>query len=202
MPPFLLLFGIVMIVFFLSSVRGESFGLVVQDVEISPVVAKIGELVGIGVTIKNVGKNATRCNVTVFCGDSVVEGVQEIMVDSQTPVPLFFELNTSSMSAGVYSIEILVEETSGQQKIFDLGIITIEQDDLTNADVKLHACLPYLLPVVPAGAAASILVMRKRSKKSQDPVIPKEQLPHVLNEILKFEEKVETEIPDDTKYIC
>lgn len=203
MPSFLLLVGIVMIAFSLKSVRAESFGLVVQDVEISPVVAKIGEPVGIGVTIKNIRKNTTSCNVTVFCGDCVVEEVQEIMVDSQTSVPLFFELNTSLMSAGVYSIGILVEETSGQEKISDLGTITIESEPSSTSPA--YSALPYLLPVVPAGAAASILVKRKRSNKSQDPVVPKRQnacMPHILNEILKFEEKVETEISDDKKYIC
>ena len=207
---FIFLIGIFTLAFFLHSVKGEFFGLVVQDAEISPAVAKIGELVNIDVTIKNVGRNATRCNVTAFCGDCVVEGIQEVTIASQTSVPLFFELNTSYLSTGVYSIEILVEEKSGQQKIFDCGIITIEQDDLTTADVTdpgpsstspAYSNLPYLLPVVSAGATASILILRKRRNKSQEPAIPKGQLPHMLNEILKFEKKVETEIPDDKKYI-
>ena len=114
------------------------------------------------------------------------------------------------MSTGVYSVEILVEEESGKQEIFDCGVITIEQDDLTPADVadpgsssasSAYSTLPYLLPVVPAGATASLLVLRKRRNKSQEPAIAEGQLPNMLNEILKFEKKVETETPDDKKYI-
>ena len=224
MTQFLLLVGIFMTAFFLKSVRGEPFGLVVQNAEISPAVAKIGELVGIGVTIKNVGKNAVRCNVTLFCGDCIV-GIQEVDIDSKTSVPLFFELNTSFISAGVYSIEVLVEKPSGQQKIFDLGTIPIDQNDLIAPDGTEPETIPidqdglvtpdltdpnpsstnpvyssmlYLLPVVPAGAAATVLVLRKRRNKSQDPAIPKEQLPHMLNEILKFEEKVELDFADSS----
>ena len=177
--------------------------MVVQDAEIAPAVAKIGEPVSIGVTIKNVGKNATRCNVTAYCGDCVVEGTQEVTIASQTSVPLFFRLNTSYLSTGVYSVEILVEKESGNQKIFDCGVITIEQDDPTSASSVSPALstLPYLLPVVPAGATASVLVLRKRRNKSQEPEIAEGELPNMLNEILKFEKKVETETPDDKKYI-
>ena len=225
---FLLLVGVFMTAFFLKSVRGESFGLLVQNVEISPAVAKIGELVRIQVTIKNVGKNAVSCNVTAFCGDCIV-GTQEVDIDSKTSVPLFFELNTSSMSAGVYSIEVLVEKPPGQQKIFDLGTIPIDQNDYIAPDgiepetvpldqdgfvtpdftdpnpsstPPVYSSMLYLIPVVPAGAVSSILFLRKRRNKNQDPAIPKKQLPQMLNEILKFEKKVETEISDDKKYIC
>ena len=60
----LVLIGTFTLAFFFHSVKSEAFGLVVQDAEIAPAVAKIGEPVSIGVTIKNVGRNATRCNVT------------------------------------------------------------------------------------------------------------------------------------------
>lgn len=226
---FYLLAGVAMTAFFFNSVRGEPFGLVMQDAEVSPRIAKIGEIVSIGVTTKNVGNNATRCNVTAFCGDCIV-GVQEINVVAKSSLPLIFQFNTSLISAGVYSIEILVEKPSGQQKIFDLGTITLDQDGLTPPDVPEPPTIPidqpdltipdgmepkpspttpvssnllYLLPVVPAGAVASIVVLRKQRKKSQDPVVPNVELPNILNEILKFEDKVEEGISDEEKkYIC
>lgn len=207
---FVFLIGIFTLAFLLHNVRAEPFLLGVQDVEIAPAVAKIGELVRFNMNIKNNGKNTTSCNVTTYCGDCVV-GIQEIpTIAPQASIPLSFLLNTSNLSSGVYSLEVLIEKPSGSQKIFDLGNITIEQDDLTTTDVTdprpsstspAYSTLPYLLPVVPAGATASILILRKRRNKSQDPATPKGQLPHMLNEILKFEKKVETEIPDDKKYI-
>lgn len=212
---FILLIGVLTLAFFLKSARAES-GLVVQDAEIVPAVAKVGELVSIGMSIKNVGKNTMSCNVTTFCGDCIV-GIQEIStIAPKASIPLSFQLNTSNLSTGVYSIEVLIENPSGQQQIYDLGTITIEQDALTTpedvTEPKLSSTSPaysnwlYLLPVVPVGAAASVLILRKRRNKSQGPAIPTRQLPYMLNEVLKFEEKVERgtqkTIEHEKEYIC
>jgi len=206
---FIFLVGIFTLTFFLQSVKGEFFGLVLQDSKISPTVVKVGEIVYIDIKIKNVRKNTTQCNVTAFCGDYFV-GIHELTINPKTSVHLFFELNTSHISADVYYIKVFVEETLGQQKIFDVGTITIEQNDLIipdvpeptpNATTQVYYNLLHLLPLIPSGAAAWLLVQQKKRNKSQDSVISEGKLPHLLNEVLKFEKKVETEVLDGKKYI-
>lgn len=190
---FVLLIGIFILALSLHSVRADSFGLIVQDTEIVPAVAKVGELVNVNVTIKNVGKNTTSCNVTTFCGDCVVGIRETFTVASQASVPLSFKLETSNLSTGNYSIEALIKKSSGEQKIFDLGNLTIEQDaptipeevtepqpgstnpETTPAATIVHSdwqhvlLLVVLLLVVPAGAISSMLVMVKPRNGSQTP---------------------------------
>jgi hypothetical protein len=202
---------------FLKGVRADASGLLVQNVEINPAVAEIGEHVSVKMTIRNTQRNDTCCNVTLCCGDCVV-GTKKINIARQSSVPISFKLNTSLMSTGVYSIELIVEDPSGQQKIFDLGSIPIEEEDATAPDVTepepndvvdlepksaTYFNWQFLLPIAPVGAAATILVMRKQRNKNQEPVVPKAELPHMLNEILKFEEEVEAGISNENKkYIC
>ena len=131
---FALVISILIFAFSLHGVRAMPFGLVAQDAEIAPAVAEIGELVSVNMTIKNTGDNTTSCNVTAFCEDYVV-GIQEICaIAPKASILLSFKLNTSNLSSGNYSIEVLIKKTSGEQKIFDLGTITIEQEDLTTPE--------------------------------------------------------------------
>lgn len=212
------LLGLVAVaLFFLKGARADISGLLVQNVEINPAVAEIGEHVSVKMTIRNNQRNDMCCNVTLCCGDCVV-GTKKLNIVHKSSVPVSFKLNTSLMSTGVYSIELLIEDSSGQQKIFDLGVIPIEEadatapavpepepDDVTELEPKgaTYFNWQFLLPIAPVGAAATILIMRKHRNKSQNPAIPKEQLPHMLNEILKFEEEVEAGISDENKrYIC
>ncbi|MEM2971290.1 MAG: CARDB domain-containing protein [Candidatus Bathyarchaeia archaeon] len=198
----------------LKIVKAEPFGLTVQNVEINPTVAKIGEIVNINMRIKNTGNN-TSCNVTAFCGDCLV-GVQEISAIAKGSVAsLSFKLNTSIMASGIYSIEALIEKPSGEQKIFDLGAVTIEQDEPNTLVIEPKpnppsSVNPDWLLLLPAGVAvASIpaLIWWKWRGKSRDSVISTEKLPLLFNEILKFEEKVEEGVRntfsrDKEKYVC
>ena len=215
---FVLLVGLLAVAFFfLKGARADVSGLLMQNTEINPAVAQIGEHVSIKLTMRNVQRNDTCCNVTLFCGDCIVD-TKKINIPKQSSVPMCFGLNTSSMSAGVYSIEVLVEEPSGQQKIFYVGSIPIEEAGATTpeatepepneaADLEPSGAAyfnwQFLLPIAPVGATATVLVLRKQRNKKQDQVAPEEQLPHMFNEILKFEGEIESGISEENKrYIC
>ncbi len=203
--------------FFLKGAKADVSGLLVQNTEITPAVAEIGEHVSIKIMIRNIQRNDTFCNVTLFCGDCVV-GTKKINIPHQSSVPVCFTLKTGSMSAGVFSIELLVEEPSGQQKTFYLGSIPMEEAGATAPDVvepepneasDLEASgssyfnWQFLIPIAPVGATATVLVLRKQRNKKQDSVAVEEQLPQMFNEILKFEGEIESGISDENKrYIC
>jgi hypothetical protein len=259
--------------FFPMVAKADNFGLLVQHVEINPKVAELGETVSIEFDIKNTEKNITSCTVSAFCRDCILE-TQEITVGAKSSTTLFFELDTSCMGTGVYSIEALIEIPSGGQKTFNLGSIPIEENNTTEEDmpvdeynsteenipteednsteevtpveednsteenIPVEEDIPteennlsidenketestnsaffnwqYLLPVVPIGAVASALILRRTRKESQDlvilgdqlsnstnPVNPKDKISHMFNEILKLEEnKVEDETSPEAK---
>lgn len=204
----------------LKIVKAEPFGLTVQNVEINPTVAKIGELVSINMRIKNTGDN-TSCNVTAFCGDCLV-GVQEISAIAKgSVISLSFKLNTSVMASGIYSIEALIEKPSGEQKIFNLGAVTIERDEPNTLVIEpkpsppsppsspsfVHPNWLLLLPAGVAVASIPALIWWKWRGKSRDSIISTEKLPLLFNEILKFEEKIEEGVRntfsrDKEKYVC
>ena len=169
---FVFLVGLfVVALFFLKGVRADISGLLVQNAEINPAVAEIGEHVSVKMKIRNIQRNDKCCNVTLFCGDCVVE-TKKVNIAHQSSVPMCFELNTSLMSTGVYSIEVLIEEPSGQQKIFDLGSIPIEEANATAPDVTDPEPLPMVhellkLPnclVVPHIGSGSIATRTKMAE--------------------------------------
>lgn len=116
--------------------KADNFGLLVQHVEINPKVAELGETVGIEFDIKSTEKNITSCTVSAFCGDRIL-GTQEITVGAKSSITLFFELDTSCMGTGVYSIEALIEISSSGQKTFNLGNIPIEENNTTEEDMQV-----------------------------------------------------------------
>jgi hypothetical protein len=275
--------------FFPMVAKADNFGLLVQHVEINPKVAELGETVSIEFDIKNTEKNITSCTVSAFCRDCILE-TQEITVGAKSSITLFFELDTSCMGTGVYSIETLIEISSGGQKTFNLGNIPIEEntteddntteedmpideynsteesipteedaptdedtpveDAPTEEDIPVEEDNPteenkpveednqteeinppidenketestnsaffnwqFLFPVVPIGVVASVLILRRKRKESQDliilgdqlsnstnPVNPKDKISHMFNEILKLEEnKAEDEDSPEAK---
>lgn len=241
----------------LNIVKAGKFGLAVQDTEINPAVAEIGEPVSVKTNLMNTERNNVNCKVTAFCGDCSMD-TREIRVGGNSSVPLSFEVDTGCMASGVYSIEVLVETDSSQQQIFNLGSLTIEEasptidadnpieiadptiDRITSieeTEPRIDEVIPieeasptiddptidvigeaespeynfastsstsfswqYLLPVVPAGAVSSIMVVMHKRKKSQDQGVPNEQMPKIFNEILKFEQQIENgTLPKDKK---
>jgi hypothetical protein len=120
--------------FFPMLAKADNFGLLVQHVEINPKVAKLGETVSITFDIKSNEKNITTCTVSAFCEDCIL-GTQEITVGAKSSTTLFFELDTSYMYTGVYSIEALIEISSSGQKTFNLGNIQIEANNTIEENI-------------------------------------------------------------------
>ena len=64
-----------------------------------------------------------------------VKGVSAVA--PKTSISMFFQLNTSNLSTGIYFLEVLIKKPSGEEKIFDLGTIAIDREDQTTSeDVK------------------------------------------------------------------
>jgi hypothetical protein len=71
----------------LSDAKAGKFGLEVQDVEINPAVAIVGDLVSINLNIINTERNNINCRVTAFCGDSTLDTI-ETKVGGLSSIPL------------------------------------------------------------------------------------------------------------------
>jgi hypothetical protein len=67
--------AIVIVTSILDSAGAATHRLVVQNVEISPRVAKTGENVRVQANIRNNGNKTENCCVKTFVGDSVVEEI-------------------------------------------------------------------------------------------------------------------------------
>lgn len=182
--------------------------IIVQNIELSPKVANIGENVRVKANIRNTGKNSTTFNVKAFVGASAVEEFKDVTISPQDTFSLMFTVNTSSLSEGKYPVEILVEESAiEQQKVFDLGTIAVGQE---NSELENSAGLNmlYMLPVVPIVAVVCFVVWKRRRNTSQEDKMPKDLLPNLLNEVLNFEEKVDAGVAEtknssnDKGYVC
>jgi hypothetical protein len=209
-----LLVAIVIVTSILDSARGASDGLVIQNVEISPRVAKIGENVTVNAKIRNTGKNTTNCNITTYVGKSVVEELKEITISPQNTIPLMFTVNTNSLQEGNYAIETIIEQTLNEQAIFDLGTITVAQESYAlgqgakaiGGEASFN--MLYLLPVFPVGAVVSFFALKRRRSKRKEDKLSEDLLPNLLNEVLNFEGKVETGVvknkksSNDKSYVC
>jgi hypothetical protein len=205
----------VLIVFVIATSSLVSAGtsphkLTLQNIKISPKVARIGENVRVEADIRNIGKNTTVCDVTAFVGESVVEEFKGITIPSHDSHFLLFTINTSSLPEGEYSVDIVVEEASSEEAIFDLGTIAIEQttQEQATGEQESYAGLNvlYLLAVFPLGAIVAFVVWKRRRSSAHAEESPEDLLPNLLNEVLNFEENVEkgaekTTASDDKSYI-
>jgi hypothetical protein len=111
--------------------------------EINPAVAVIGERVSIKFNVINTERNNINCGVAAFCGDSALD-IREIKVGGLSSIPLLFELDTSSMATGFYSIETIVETDSGQQKLFSLGGISVDEEPLIDGGIPIEEAEPTI----------------------------------------------------------
>lgn len=172
-----------------NCVMGARDKLLVQNVEISPRVAKVGESVGIKANIKNAGKFTKKCCVRAYVGESVVEEFEGITIPPGDIVPLMFSVNTSSLNEGTNPVGMVIEEESNEQEIFDLGNIQVQPEKAEQV-ISGGFNMLYLLPIFPLGAVVSFFVWKKRSRKKQEDEMSKDLLPNLLNEVLNFEENV------------
>jgi hypothetical protein len=174
--------------------------LTVQNMKISPEVARIGENVRVEANIRNIGKNTTICDVTAFIGESVVKEFEGITISPHDSYFLRFTINTSSLPEGEYSVDMVVEEASSEEAIFDLGTIAVEQatpeqatPEQTTKEQESYAGsnMLYLLAGFPLGATVGFVVWKRRRNSAQGEKSPENLLPNLLNEVLNFEENVE-----------
>jgi len=194
----------------LVSAGAPSHKLTLQNIKISPKIAKIGENVRVEADIRNIGKNTTVCDVTAFVGESVIEEFKGISISSHDSHSLLFTIDTSSLPEGKYSVDMVVQEASSEEATFDLGTIAIEQTtqeqpapeqtipeqttpEQTTGQQESYAGLNvlYLLAVFPLGAAVAFVAWKRQRKSAQGEESPEKLLPNLLNEVLNFEENVE-----------
>ncbi|UCF44729.1 MAG: hypothetical protein JSW44_02835 [Candidatus Bathyarchaeota archaeon] len=175
-----------------DNARGARDGFVVQNVEISPKVARNGENVRVKANLRNLENKTKKCCITAFVGESVVEELKEITFSPQETIPLVFTVNTTSLPQGNNAIDVVVEQPTSKQEIFDLGNIVVAQETVKPENIAGFNML-YLLPVLPVGAVVSFFVWKRRRNKGKEEKAQENLLPNLLNEVLNFEEKAETE---------
>ena len=198
-----------------GQVQAEPSKLFVRDVEFNSNLIKIGEEANIKMNIKNLSKNRECCNVTIFCGGKKLKQ-EEITIEPQSSVPLHHSFNTSGMSTGTYSIETIIEST-GDQKMFDLGEFNLVEDLLSSEPVltnlvtigSLDSLVPLLL--IPIGIISSIIIITQhKTKKSEVPEeeLGIEEIPKLLGGIFNMQEQQVTNNEENENiqgkkgYIC
>ncbi|MGA3193022.1 MAG: cohesin domain-containing protein [Candidatus Bathyarchaeia archaeon] len=85
----------------------------VNDVEVSPTTVPIGTLVGINVTVRNLGGFDEDFNVTVYANSQVI-GVQSVLLTVGSSANLTFTWNTASFGKGDYNISASVTLAPGE----------------------------------------------------------------------------------------
>ena len=214
------LIAIVIIASFLNCAMAAPKKLVVQNVEIYPKVVKLGENVRVKAKLRNTGRNTIKGNAKALVGESVVEEFEEITIPPQDTVPLLFTVNTSSLYEGDYVVDLVVEHASSEQSsseesIFDLGTLTIDSENAEPGSSGMETVeqdgyagfgVLCLLSVFPVGGVVSFFVWKRQRGKSKEAKLSEDLLPNLLNEVLNFEENVETasknKIPADRNYVC
>jgi len=196
----------------LVSAGAPTHKLVVQNMDISPKVAKIGENVRVKANIRNNGNTATTCNVKALIAESTVEELKEITIPPQDTFCLMFTVNTSSLAEGKYPLDIIIEEATSEQTVIQSGTIVVNQEnsEQNNSQLENSSALNmlYLLPIIPIGAVVSFVVWKRRRNNSHEDEMPKDLLPNLLNEVLNFEEKVDAGAAEtknssnDKSYVC
>lgn len=187
-----LLFVIIVVSSILDCAICQPNKILVNNVEISPKNAEIGQNVRVSAQLKNVGKDKKTCKIKACFGECVVEEFEEITIPPQDEYDFMFSVNTSSLSEGKYPVEVIVEEETNEQNVYDLGIVDVGQE-IPGPDVSAGTNMLYLVPVIPIGAVVSFVVWKKRKSNEKEEKTTKEILPELLNEVLNFEEKVEGE---------
>ncbi len=179
----------------LDSAMGYNDKLVVQNVDISPRIAKIGESVRVKANMRNAGKSTKNCDIKALVCESVVEEFKGIIISPGETVSLLFAVNTSSLNEGSNPVDIIVEDESSQPTIFDLGTIQVQQEDVQRGGgdpvISGGFNMLYLLAIFPLGATVAFFVWKRRSSKNQEDKMSKDLLPNLLNEVLNFEENME-----------
>ena len=190
-----LLFAIVVVSSVLDCAICQPDKIQVQNVEISPKIAEIGQNVRVTANIRNFGKQKKTCDVKACFGDYVVEELNEITIPPQDNYAFMFSVNTSSLSEGKYPVEVIIEEETNEQNAFDLGIVSVGQEipgqEVSDQEISAGTDLLYLIPIIPIGAVVSFVVWKKRKRNEEEDKTTKEMLPELLNEVLNFEEKGE-----------
>ena len=173
---------------------GGTDKLLVQNVEISPRVATIGESVRIKANMRNTGRSTIKCDAKAFVGESVVEEFKGIIIPPGETFSLMFLVSNSSLKEGTNPVDMIVEEGSSGQSIYDLGSIQVQQDVQQGgleSGIFAGFNMLYLLAIFPLGGAVTFFVWKRRSKKNQADKLSKDLLPNLLNEVLNFEENAE-----------
>ena len=179
----------------ISFAGSGDFGLLIQNIDINPKSAILGDTITIKFNIKNNDNNTVSCLVTSYCGGSCID-TQEVTTSSRSEGPLFFKLSTTTLNAGNYSIESLIQTSAGQQKTFNLGNIQVNSNSPTPNSPTPNSPTPnsptpnsigsvvsdsgfssilFLILAILAGALALGLILKRRKGKNQGQAIGAEQ---------------------------
>jgi hypothetical protein len=190
----------------LNDADGARDGFAVQNVEISPKVARNGENVRVKANLRNLENKTKSCCVTAFVENSVVEEIEEITFSPRETISLLFTVNTTSLQQGSHSVKLVVEQSMNNQDILDLGTIVVQQE-ISRQESNIGFNMLYLLPVLPVGVVGSFFLWKWIRNKRKGEKLPENLLPNLLNEVLNFEGNMEKEAgknknpSDDKSYI-
>ena len=196
-------------------VKAEPSKLFVRDVEFNSDSIKIGQEANIKLNVKNLSKNKTTCNITLYCGGKKLKQ-EEITVEGQSSTPVYHSFTTIGMAQGSYSIESIIE-SSGQQKMFDLGELNLVEDSILPEPVltdsitfeSFDSLVAVLL--IPIGIISSIIIITQHKNKKLE--IPEEDfniedVPSLLGGVFNMQQNGETnnsevkELEEKNNYIC
>ena len=196
------------------SVNAQYLKLFVSDIEFNSNEIKIGEEANLRIAIKSLSENGESCDVTIFCGGKLLNQ-QEIFVEPLSSFVLQHNFNTSSMSAGSYSVEALVE-SQDQSQMFGLGKIELTNGSILPTIQVDSFDSPIFMVLTPIATVISVIYLmrrwKKQSKESEEEY-DVEQIPKLLGGVLSLqqncmEQNQESNIhePDDIQckngYIC
>ena len=187
-----------------SSVSAEYLKLFVSEIEFNSNEINIGEEANLRITIKNLSENGESCNVTIFCGGKIINQ-QEIFIEPLSSIALQHNFNTSHMSAGIYSVETLIE-SQNQSQLFGLGKIELVYDSILPTSIHVDSFdSPVLMILTPIATVLSVVfLMRKWRKQSQvsEEELDVEQLPKLLGGIFSMQQNRESNIPETDDIQC
>ena len=193
---------------------GKPENLMILGVTMNPKPAKLGDVVSIRFTMKNICNESISCIVSACCEGDIIDA-QEVTIGPRSQSLLIFELNTSDLNTGIYSIESLVKYSADRQEVFNLGNLQVGTESTTSDSFDIPplplGIVGLLSATIIIGALIFGLILKKRRKTNQDQVIPlnqvsndnnsvdpDEKIASLFNEILKVDEqKVEAKTLSD-----
>jgi len=172
-----------------SCVNAQYLKLFVCDIEFNSNEITIGEEANLRVTVKSLSQIGESCIVTIFCGGKMLNQ-QEFFVEPLSSFVLQHNFNTSSMSAGSYSVEALIE-SQDQSQMFGLGKIELSNDSILPTIHVDSFDSPVFMVLTPIATVISVVYLMRRwrkQSKEEEEAYDVEQIPKLLGGVLSLQQ--------------